>query len=627
MSFNQNAALLPPYDPGLYIRDIDDEEIKDIPGATNDGDANVDPVIFSVVYARLDGILSEMTETILTTARNPILYGAKDFTCTMMSSRAEVLSVHDCLPAHVGTMDPALRFVIRMFGDDIREGDVFVNNASFAGNAHVGDWTMFSPIFYEGELVSWAVTKCHIIDTGAHIPANVDFYARDVYEEAIHFPAVRLCRDHKLIPDLMRFIGYNFRYPEQWHGDFLAQVGSLWTAEVRVKELCDRFGLNVVKGCFSEMLRYGERCMREQIKKLPKKDVEVEVVGEVIEGFFPDGIPLKLRLSVDPDEGRITFDYTDMPDQQPFGLNLTYATARCSALQGTLAILDPSIPANQGALNLIDVKLREGSAAGIPRWPVGTSVATTGLCDQVTNLVLQAWSQVVPDIAMAGMGEYGCANFFGSGVSPETNEPYTHVFYLVASGGGAVANHDGLPHMFGPCIMGNMGYESIELVELASPVLVWETSAVTDSGGAGKYRGGVGLRQTIQPIDHELHLGYCGVGHTAAPFGLFGGEAGGLADHWIADHATGEVVEALSAAGESEVRSTQEWIALTNGGGGSGSPLERDPDAVLDDVIDGFVSLSAARDIYHVEIQAIGATFRIDSEATQILRAQPMEAK
>lgn len=617
-----SGPLLPPYDSALITAPITDAEIAGIPGATNDGDPNVDPVTFAVVYARLDGILSEMTETILTTARNPILYGAKDFTCTVMTARAEVLTMHDCLPIHVGTMNPALRFVIRAFGEDIREGDVFVNNASFAGNAHVGDWTMFAPIFHAGRFVAWAVNKCHIIDTGAHIPGNVDFYARDIYEEAMHFPGVRLCRKHEPIPDLVRFIGYNFRFPELWYGDFLAQLGSLWTAESRIRELCDRFGYEVVKGCFAEALRYGQRRMREEIARLPRIEVEVEMVGEVIEGFFPDGVPLKLRLAVDPDAGRITFDYTDMPDQQAFGYNLTFATARCSALQGTLPILDPGIPPNDGALDCIEVKLREGALAGIPRWPVGTSAATVALCDEVTNLVLKAWSRVVPERAMAGMGEYCAANFFGSGESTTTNESYVHVFYLAASGGGAVRGHDGIPHMFGACIMGNMGYESIELVELARPLIVWETAAVRDSGGAGEHRGAVSVRHRIQPVAHTMHISYCGAGHTSPAFGLFGGAPGIPADHWIVNQQTGQVMRRLANAGEADVAAVEAWIAQTGGGGGAGDPHRRDPQAVLDDVIDGFISVEAARDIYGVVVKPAGPLFALDLAASAALREQ-----
>lgn len=612
--------LLPPYDPHLIIDPLRDEEIAGVPGAVDRGREDIDPVVFSVVYARLDGILSEMNETILTTARNPILYGAKDFTCTVMSPRAEVLTMHDCLPVHVGTMDPALRFLVRVFGEDVHEGDVFVNNAAYAGNAHVGDWTMFAPVFHDGALVAWAANKCHLIDIGAHIPGSVDASAKDIYEEAMHFPGVRVCRDHEPIEDIVRFLGYNIRYPQHWYGDFLAQLGSLWTAETRIKSLCDRFGTDVVKGCFSEALNYGERRMIDVISKLPAADIEVAMTGEIFEGFFPQGVPLKLKLKVIPDEGRIEFDYTDMPDQQAFGYNLTYATARCSALQGTLPVLDPDIPNNDGALKRISVKQREGALAGIPRWPIGTSLATIALCDEVTNLVLKAWAQILPEKAMAGMGEYSAANFIGSGRSA-AGEDYGHAFYLAASGGGATGKHDGLPHMFGACIMGNMGYESIELVELARPFYVREVSAITDSGGAGTYRGAVGVRHRIQPRDHVMNINYGGSGHTCPAFGIGDGSPGALADHWVEDAGSGEKLAALKNSGSTNIEASQVWVADTGGGGGHGAPKSRDAQAVVDDVSDGFVTVAAAERIYGVAVVPGDDGYSLDDAATKLLRA------
>lgn len=152
----------PPYRIEKLADEIRDEEIESIPGALETGKADTDPITFSVVLARAEGIMSEMTETILATARNPILYGAKDFTCTLLDAKAKVLFMFDCLPAHVGTLTTALRWVIRSFEGDIREGDVFVNNAPYAGNAHAPDWTMFAPIFHEGKFVAWAVNKCRL---------------------------------------------------------------------------------------------------------------------------------------------------------------------------------------------------------------------------------------------------------------------------------------------------------------------------------------------------------------------------------------------------------------------------------------------------------------------------------
>ncbi len=615
----------PPYSIEKLASEILDEEIEAIPSALETGKTEIDPITYSVVLARAEGIMSEMTETILATARNPILYSAKDVTCTLLNARAKVLFMFDCLPAHVGTLATALRWVIRSFEGDIREGDVFVNNASYAGNAHAADWTMFAPIFHEGKFVVWAVTKCHLIDIGCPRPTSGDVYAKEVYQEGIHFPGVRVCRNHEMIPDIIRFLAYNIRYSKQWYGDFLAQLGALWVAENRVKELCDRFDYEIVKGCFEETLRYGDRKMKEEISTFPAITVEEEMTSEKLEEFCPDGVQLKAKLTIDPDEGLITFDYRDMPDQLQCSYNLTFATSRCSALQGTLPILDPSIPLNDGALDRIRVLVREGAVAGIPRWPAGTMLATTGFADTVSNLISKIWARVLPDRAIAGMAESSVAYGDAAGVDPRTNEPYTHEYWLAGGAGGATKGYDGLPHILSPSSQGNMGYEFIEMLELAVPNIVWELFAVTDSGGPGRWRGGVSVGQRIQPRDHEMLLLFDGTGYTNRPFALFGGLPGSKDDHWIEDHETHQMVKHLPAAGNEPVKSDQDWVALSSGGGGFGDPLERDPEAVRDDVRDGFVSLEAARDIYRVVIDTKPELYEVDTDATERLRAEAME--
>jgi N-methylhydantoinase B len=481
---------------------------------------------------------------------------------------------------------------------------------------------MFAPIFHEGKFVVWAVSKCHLIDIGCPRPTSGDVYAKEVYQEGIHFPGVRVCKNHEMIPDIIRFLGYSIRYSKQWYGDFLAQLGSLWVAENRIKELCDRFDYETVKGCFEETLRYGERKMKEEISTFPAVTVEQEMTSEKLEEFCPDGVQLKVKLSIDPDKGLITFDYRDMPDQLQCSYNLTYATSRCSALQGTLPILDPAIPLNDGALDRIHVLVREGAVAGIPRWPAGTMLATTGFADTVSNLISKTWARVLPDRAIAGMAESSVAYADTSGVDPRTNEPYTHEYWLAAGAGGATEGYDGLPHIFSPSSQGNMGYEFIEILELAVPNIVWELFAITDSGGPGRWRGGASMGERIQPRDHEVFLMFDGTGYTNRTFGLFGGLPGSRDDHWIEDHETRELVKHLSAAGNTTVSPHQDWVALSSGGGGFGDPLERDPDAVRDDVRDGFVSLEAARDIYGVVIDTEPELYEVDAAATEELRAE-----
>jgi N-methylhydantoinase B len=362
--------------------------------------------------------------------------------------------------------------------------------------------------------------------------------------------------------------------------------------------------------------------MTNEIRKLPKVTVEEEMLGEKIEGYCPEGIKLKMKLSIDPDKALITFDYRDMPDQLPWGYNLTYATTYVTAITATLATLGPVIPRNDGAVGHIKVLMKEGSMVGMTRWPASNSVATTSLNDEVTNLACKAWAKVLPERGLAGTGEYGAANFWCSGFDKRTNEPYSHAYYIAAGGAGATEGYDGLSHMFAHCAGGNMGYEFIETTELATPQIIWEAWAVMDSGGPGKWRGGIAGGHRVQPVDHDMRLITGGTGHTCAPFGLFGGLPGAVADHWIIDHATGKVVKHLKNASDTICKSNQRWDAVTGGGGGFGDPIERDPEAVRDDARDGFVSLEAARDIYKVVLNTEPELYEVDYPATGKLRAE-----
>ena len=202
----------------------------------------LDPVTFAVINARINGIISEMSEVLLRTSRNPILYSAKDFTCGILTADAKLLTMVNGMPVHIYGLRNSLKGVLKDFVDNIHQGDCFVNNSPYHGNNHVGDWSMFAPVFYEGELICWAASLCHLIDSGAYKATNLDALAKDIYEEGIHFPPLRIIENYREIPDIVRFIKANFRYPEQWHGDFLAQVGSLGIGEQEILKLCKKYG-------------------------------------------------------------------------------------------------------------------------------------------------------------------------------------------------------------------------------------------------------------------------------------------------------------------------------------------------------------------------------------------------
>ena len=478
----------------------------------------LDPVIFAVIKARMDGIIIEMTETIIRTARNPILYAAKDFTCSILTYDGFLLTMANSIPVHIGCLDNSLWAVIKAFGNDIHPGDVFVNNDPYYGNNHVGDFTMHGPIFNEGELVAWASSLCHLIDVGAHVPSSSDGMAKDVYEEGMHFPPLRLCRNYQEIPEMIRFIKANFRYPEQWHGDFLAQIGSIWTADRRVKELCKKYGDRVIKQFQDEYLDYGDRRMLEEISKLPKGKWSIEASSEKIEPLCPDGVPLKLSMGIEPAEGLIYFDLTDMPDALPWGLNTSYATARAACMQGSLPSLDHSLPRNDGVSKHFKVYMREGALVGMPKWPASTSAATIAIADEVTNMVFNLWEQVKDGVGHSGGGEIGPMNCSLAGYEfRQNNEPWGHMNFLGVSGGPATKGYDGWPNWASSSVMGNLSVEQVELLELKSPEIVWELGAEADSGGAGKWRGGVGFFDRIQPRHTRMSGVPKGLGFTTAP--------------------------------------------------------------------------------------------------------------
>ncbi|MFX0194641.1 MAG: hydantoinase B/oxoprolinase family protein [Candidatus Hodarchaeota archaeon] len=590
-------------------------------GVRKEEESQLDPVMFAILKASIDRIIGEMAQTIIRTSRNPILYSAKDFTCSVLTYAGKLLTMANSIPVHLASIGHAAPAVIECHKDDIYPGDVFLNNDPYYGNSHVADHTMYAPVFYNGELVFWVATICHLIDAGGCRPSSTDPLAKDVFEEGIHFPAFRVIREYKEIPEIIRFFKANFRYPERWYGDFLAQISSLRIAEEEIIKLCRKYGVDSMKRFQDELLSYGDRRMKMEISKLPKGTWSTEAVSEKIEPECPDGMLLKVKMSIDPEEGKIIFDFREMPDALPWGRNLSVATTKASCLQGTMACLDPTLPRNEGTFGHFEFLLREGAIAGVPKWPTSTSAATVNICEHITNLVFELWEKVEPGRGHASSGYLAACGASISGINFRTDKPYGHIHFVAVSGGGASLGYDGLHNFFGANIQGNMLLDSIELTELTVPELIWEAKVITDSGGPGKWRGGVGTYIKIQPRYNPIYAIPKAYGHTCRIFGLNGGKEGRQATHWIENQIDNEKEE-LTNAQPFLISPNSYWVGLACGGGGYGDPIERDPEAVRKDVQDTLVSLEAARDTYGVVLKFNSEFYEVDYKATQKLRFQ-----
>lgn len=584
-------------------------------------DSRIDPVIFSVLKARVDGIINQTSDVLMWTSRNPILYAAKDFTCGLFDHKGQLLSMTNSIPVHIGGLRGSLQAIIEAYKDDLHPGDVFANNSPYHGANHYGDWSMAAPIFFEGELVGWSANLCHIIDCGAHKPTNLDPYATNIYEEGLHFPPTRFLKEYKEVRDIIQLVKTNFRYPEQWHGDFLAQVGALYTGAREVEKLCGKYGPKLMKDFWDELVDFGDRRMTEEIKKMPKGTFRIEDISEKFEDLAPDGVEMVVTLKIDPDNAMLTFDLTEMGDQREWGYNLTPQTAKGPCIFGTLACLDPSIPRSDGVYKHFDLKLREGAACGIPRWPAGTSAATIGLCDELAALVYRLWESAIPGMGIAGGGEHSPTQAVCSGVDfRRNNEPYGHVTYIAMAGGPALKGNDGWAAWLHNGALGNQALESVELTELSTPFLIWDVGVIPDSGGVGKWRGAVGHYHRIQPRKHNMRIITFGTGVNHPPRGVAGGKDGKLARHWVEKHGTGAFVQELKNAENSLIWEDEEWVAYAQGGGGYGDPLERDPEQVRFDARNGFISLEAAEKMYGVVLNTKSELYEVDYEATEKLR-------
>ena len=335
----------------------------------------LDSVIFATLANRLDSIVREAMQVCVQSARSSVIQ-ARDLSASISDSKIRLVSIAQGVPVHVLTSNMSIAPIPELF-DDIAPGDCFLNNTPFLGCAHHADYSFCTPVFYGDKIMFWVMfwvmLRAHQADTGAPVPTVYLPFAKDVYEEGIHWPCVRVQRDYKDVADVVRIATANIRVPEQYYGDFVAAVGATMIAERRLLALIEKYGPGTVEQFVDEWVDYGSRRMVEEIKGLPQGTWENETTLDPLP-FAPEGVTIKIKLTVDHEAEALIVDLTDNPDQFDAGINLTEATSKAGVMEGMLGCLDPTLPHNQGVFDHVKFKLREGCVVGIPRFPVGTSV-------------------------------------------------------------------------------------------------------------------------------------------------------------------------------------------------------------------------------------------------------------
>ena len=574
----------------------------------------IEPFLVTILARRFEAITRDMTNTLLRTGRSGVLAVARDFSSSILTGDSRQLMVEEGLPLHLVTSEFIPKAVLDFF-DDIAPGDCFMNNCPYTGNTHHADVTVSVPVFYRGELLFWTMSRAHQADIGAPIPTTYLPYAKDIYEEGLHFPCVRVQRNYKDLADIIRMCRMKIRVPEQWYGDYLAQIGAVRIGERRILELCGKYGAQMLKAFVEQWMDYGERRAVEEIGKLPRVTLEGETRHDPL-SFAPDGIPVKVKVAIDPDEGYITVDLTDNPDNYPGGMNLSVATAMAGAYIGVLNNLDPTVPHNAGCFKRIRVKLREGCAVWIPKFPVGTSVATTNLCDRLINAVQSAFARIGPPYGLAegSPGQAPSVSVISGTDWRRADAPYVNQLILGFGGGPAVHGHDGWLTYALPVTGGVLYCDSVELDEQRFPILFDRLEIVPDHLGSGRWDGAPGVLTVYGPRRDPMVAAYVTDGTRFPPRGVAGGLPGGPGGAWKIGE--GENEEELPLISAEVIRPGEKLVSRSPGGGGYGNPLERDPELVREKVREGWITVERAREVYGVVLDTRPETFAVDCEAT-----------
>jgi N-methylhydantoinase B len=580
----------------------------------------LDGVRLAVLSHRFEGIVRSMANTLLRTGRSGVLNIAKDFSCCILTRDDELLSIAESQPVHVLSGDLMTK-AMKEFHPVLRRGDAFLHNSPYHGNTHAADYTILIPVIdRDGTHHFTVLAKAHQADCGNALPTTYAASARDVYEEgALIFPAVRVQENYQDCQDFIRMCELRIRVPAQWWGDYLALLGAARIGEQRILELGAELGWDLLHQYTAEWFDYSEQRMISAIRRLPSGQVTATNAHDPFPGV-PDGIPITIGVTVDNVAALVEIDLRDNPDCQPCGLNLTESTARGAAMMGVFNSIGPGIPANAGSYRRLRVHLRENCVVGIPRHPASCSVATTNLADRVAHAVQRALAEFGDGVGMAENGyTQPPAWAVVSGRDPRRgDEPFVNQLMLAGMTCGAASPFtDGWLLLGGAGDAGMLLRDSVEFDEFRHPIRVYEQRIVPDSEGAGRFRGAPAGHVEYGPIDCALEVMWASDGTLNPPRGARGGLGGRPARQYRRDRA-GQIHE-LDNCGRLVLEPGETVISVSCSGSGYGPPVEREPERVRRDVLEGWVSRERARQVYGVALTESGEVHR---EATETLRAR-----
>jgi len=545
----------------------------------------IDAITFEVIRNALVAATDEMVLALRRSAYSTNIKTRSDFSCAFFDAALRSIAQGFTQPVHLGSMvEQVPRAVLDYGSEKLRPGDVIITNDPFPSGVHLNDVTLISPVHHEGELLGYVANLAHHVDVGGGAPASIGAF-REVFQEGVIIPPVKLVSAGRIVEDVFSLILAQIRSKHETAGDFRAQIAANATGVRRLQALSGRHGRETLVAAMGELLDYTERRARLEISKLPHGVFAAE--GRVDTDGYSDE-PVRLRARVEIGTDGISFDLAGSDPQRRAPVNSTYAQTFSACAYALKCLIDPDLPVNDGFYRLVLLDAPEGSVTNCT-WPspvVGGWETQTRLVDVIFEALLPALPHRLP----AGTKAMMCHAGFG-GVDPVTNE-YSCFLETFAGGYGARFASDG------PDAVQAHGQNTenapVEETELNYPVRVTRLSLVEDSEGAGRFRGGLGLRKDFL-FDRPTTFTVLADRTTRGPQGAFGGHQAGPAEYVLI---RGGAETRLGAKTTIEVQPGDVVSYRTCGGGGYGSPAARERELVARDVREGKVSAERAREVY-----------------------------
>ena len=577
-----------------------------------------DLVQLELIRESLIAVVNEMRANIIHSSYAAIIYEGHDFSCALMSADgrqiAQGLADH---PIHIFAVPYSTREVVRAFGDDIHEGDLFLHNDPYSGGTHLNDVLLLHPMFFGGKLALFAAMRCHWNDVGGMTPGSLSGRVKEIYQEGIRIVPTKICDRGVMNQGVLDVLFNNMRGPEERIGDFNAMLGTGRKAADHIERLFKRFGGQTMLDGVDELIARSERQMRARIRDCPDGDYYAEGYIES-DGTNPDPLVVRLKLTVAGDG--IDADFTGTSNQTDGPTNCGPAMAFNAVGTIVKAFLDPNTPINHGSFNPITVTAPEKSFINARETaPCGGMAEVKFLIDSV---VAAAMGQVVPGMSVGDLK--GGANHIH--IAGPRDDGGTWIHYEWPAGGtGASAGTDGSNAVRSYNEGDFNSIQSVETVESQYPLRVERCEIREGACGDGANRGGFGLRRDVRILGHTAMLSVLSEKNVIPPYGVAGG-SNGAANRFVVLR-DGHVVQPSDVPGKVSGFPLGPGDVVreeTAGGGGYGDPLTRDPDDVARDVAQGYLTADQAMVRYGV---ALGDDGDPDMLATLAIRTDLKNAR